>query len=187
MPLIPLAAAALSAVQMIVLLSDEEVAAGAHRRLRERDDGHPSMRHGGINQAFYADTPRPELDVKACCGPAGSLHPENRLEMTFPSVLAHAPPGVHWFIFTEGDSWWHFHNLAAEVKRVEEAVHPASPSEDFLVVGGGGFLVSSSFMILSKPAVEYFANPTTLDECRQRLLRCDPFPKSLRMIHEVAM
>lgn len=65
-------------------------------------------------------------------------------------MLENAPPGVHWFIFTEADSWWHFHNLAAEVKRIEDAVYPASPSKDFLVVGGGGFLISSSFMILSK-------------------------------------
>lgn len=84
--LLPLSLAALSAVQMVVLLSDEEVAAGAHRRLRERDDGHSGMYLGGIHQAFYADTPRSELNIRACCGAAGSLNPENRLEMTFPSV-----------------------------------------------------------------------------------------------------
>jgi hypothetical protein len=88
-----------------------------------------------------------------------------------------------WFLFTYGDTWWHLPNLAREVSRIEESVAPASPASDFLVVGGGGYLIYSCFMIMSKPALRYL-NGTTLDQCRRDLLQCSPYEH--RMPNEFA-
>lgn len=163
-----------AAVQMVILLTDTAVQERAHESMRRQ------FQRGGLHHvAFYSDKAWPEYGILGCCGEVKITDPEHRLELMFPSILSNAPVGVHWFIMTEGDTWWHLPNLAQEIRRIEGKLLPANPVNDFLVVGGGGFIVFSCFLVLSLPAVKHFADSSNLDECRHRLLACEAYPRTM--------
>ena len=168
-------------VQLVVLLTDGDVALNMHDTVRAR------LHSGGVKHvAIYADTERPDLQILGVESSSSEGRHLTRQERMFPSVLEHAPPGVHWFVMTEGDTFWHYPNLAREISRIDEQVAPASARNDFLLVGGGGYVIFSTFTILSLPAVAAFANRTWLDDCRQRLLECRPYPPGVAMPNEFA-
>ena len=183
------AASVFATVQLVVLLSSSggggDVDSPAQRL--EHDEARRRFSAGGAsNVLFYADAPVPERGVLGCCLRGVPDDPEHRLEQTYASALAHAPTGVSWFVFTEGDTWWHMPNLASEISRIEAKIAPATAATEFIVAGGGGFIVFSCFSILSRPAVRYLADGATLDGCREKLLRCEPYPKNVSMPNEFA-
>ena len=82
---------------------------------------------------------------------------------------------VRWFAFTDATTWWHAEGLAEELARAEALLSPASPeADDVLLLGGGGLLTFANFMLLSPAAVRALADDAFVDECRERLVRCDP-------------
>jgi hypothetical protein len=140
-------------------------------------------RYSGIRHQFYSDTSRPDLGIRECSKwPFGD--PERRFEQIFSDVLAQAQTGVDWFIFTHSDTWWHLPNLGTELHRIESVIAPAAPVKDFLVVGGGGYVVFDAFMILSKPALAYLSNCTVVDACRTAMNECKEY--EYRMPNEFA-
>ena len=171
-------AAAFAATQLVVLLSDADVWNRVPVTLHHR------YSNAGLRHQLYAGLADPSKNILACCGASPPSDPEMRLEKMFPEVLARAPDGVEWFIFTAGDTWWHMPNLVYELHRIETAVAPAKPMRDILVVGGGGYVIFSSFMILSKPAVAFLSNQTTLSGCRDGLRVCRSYEH--RMPNEFA-
>ena len=166
---------ALAAVQMIVLLTDSDISAGIHSSLAKR--------YSGIAHQFYSDRAWPELGIRACCEQTYN-DPERRFEQMFPDVLEQAQPDTDWFIFTFSDTWWHLPNLSTELRRIESAVSPATPANDFLVVGGGGYIVFDAFMVLSRQALAYFSNKTVVDTCRSEMSECKKY--EYRMPNEFA-
>ena len=165
---------ALAAAQFVVLLRNGDVAAGVHSTIAQRFQ---NVRY----QLYSGETQFPSLGILAS---SPTVDPEQRLEHLFPDVLARAPSGVDWFIFTHSDTWWHLPNLESELQRIESNLAPAAPTRDILVVGGGGYLVFSCFLILSKPALAYLSNGTVLDACRKELRECRPYKH--RMPNEFA-
>ena len=143
---------ALLNVVLVALLTDSEVLEGRVDLLRESylglgDHDLPTTHH-----QIYADTPA-KGGVRACCGKNTSLSftsvtSEFRLEQVFGRAFGEATkgkaaPDAHWFVFTDGSTWWHGEGLAAELARVEDVISPARPQQDVLLVGGGG--VSARF------------------------------------------
>lgn len=156
---------------VIFLTADIDVMAGSYRGLCER------FTNSGINCHVYSEG---NLCADGVSCTSGTAHAnindvEYRLEELFPHVLHHYSESVKWFVFTRADTWWNINNLGAELARIEASVYPATPQRDILVVGGGGFIVFSCFLILSKPALIYLSNQTLLDQCRQSLLDCRPY------------
>ena len=58
--------------------------------------------------------------------------------------------------------------------QVEALLAPATPETDALLVGGGGLLMFTNFMLLSPAALRRLATPEKLDACREKLVACDP-------------
>lgn len=160
----------LAAVQLIVLLTDDDVKSGVGQLLTTRYE------RAGIRHQLYSDSAFPDRGVLGCCGTTPQpLDPEHRLERLLPDVFARAPTHVDWFIFTHGDTWWHLPNLEAEVRRIDAEVAPATAEKDYLVAGGGGYLVFTFALMLSRPALAHLADKATLDGCRAALLSCTPY------------
>jgi hypothetical protein len=159
-----------STLQLVILLTDHDVSMGLDLYLSEK------YSNFGISHRFYSDSAHPDKQILSYGAERlGQLEPEQRYEHMFLDVLERDHHSHDWFVFTYGDTWWHLPNLKKEMKRVEESISPATPSTEFLVVGGGGYLVYSCFLILSRPALEFFSNSTMIDGCRNKLLACSPY------------
>jgi hypothetical protein len=129
----------------------------------------------------------PPSSLNASCASRHRDHP-CRLEQAFVDAwkrygdergrsvtAAAADVHVNWFVFTTGDVWWHDRGLATELARSEQLLLPASPrhGDDVLLVGGGGLLAHSHFMILSRGALRLLASDDFRNVCRAKLLECD--------------
>ena len=116
------------------------------------------------------------LDEKSLNQTCASLHPDHpcRLEHALRFAHSHlAHKTLNWFVFTTGEVWWYDGGLAAELLRAERLLLPAVPAQDVLMIGGGGLLTFSHFMILSRAALELVGDPAFIHRCRSTLLACD--------------
>ena len=157
---------------LIVLMTTGQVLEGLPAQLRA------SYLDDFARHLIFADAANTQADVLGCCGSNKTLGfdamtSEFRLEHTFPRALQRSPRS-DWYVFTDGDTWWHRESLAAELARVQDVVAPATPGTDVLLVGGGGLLTFSQFMILSRPALEFLSTRSVIDECRAHLFACQP-------------
>ena len=139
----------------------------------------------GATVTHYADSAWPEHKISGCCGAGNTTlgadvaSSEYRLEHLFEAKLEAAKtggPDYEWYVFTDGDTWWHARGLAVELERVEALLLPATPEKDVLLVGGGGLLIFSEFMVVSRRALDLLGNRTFMDSCRANLYSCSEKP-----------
>jgi len=88
--------------------------------------------------------------------------------------VMHGDVVPRWFVFTDRGTWWHDEGLYRELARAEAMLRPATPDEDILLIGGGGLLPFTNFLILSRPALVKLVRGKFLADCKERLGRCDP-------------
>mmetsp|Transcript_33832 Transcript_33832/g.43619 ORF Transcript_33832/g.43619 Transcript_33832/m.43619 type:complete len:351 (-) Transcript_33832:151-1203(-) len=97
-----------------------------------------------------------------------------RLESAFKVALnQNINNNVDWFIFTTSNVWWNQIGLEIELKRAEKLLFPSNPKEDVLLIGGGGLMIFSMFMIISKPALILLSDDHFMQQCHHRLRLCD--------------
>lgn len=141
------------------------------------------------HSVMYSTMPSPGHYIETCWDKACAALPTSsscRLEAAFACTLEkfagaqreqQGEQAPNWFVFTAPGVYWSSEGLAKELVRLETVLAPGRPEEDVLLVGGGGLMIFSYFMILSRPALELLADASFMRECRARLLSCDPSNK----------